>query len=78
MMRSFCSYVQTGISAELVRKGGGQKGIDRQLKQGKLLARDRIKQLIDTPDDFVELSSIAGVGMPYGDIPAAGIISGMN
>lgn len=61
-----------------MRQGGGSKGVERHLKQGKLLVKDRLSKLLDNVDDFLELSSIAGLGMPYGDVPAAGVITGMH
>lgn len=59
-----------------MRQGGGTKGVERHLKQGKLLVRDRLSKLLDNIDDFLELSSVAGHGMPYGNIPSAGVITG--
>lgn len=59
-----------------MEQGGGKKGVERHLKQGKLLARDRISRLLDTTEDFLELSSVAGMGMKYGDVPSAGVIAG--
>jgi len=59
-----------------VKEGGGQKGVERQLKQGKLLVRDRLSKLLDDHNEFLELSAIAGWMMPYGSIPAASIITG--
>lgn len=61
---------------EMVKQGGGEKGVARHLKQGKMLVRDRISRLIDNMDDFMELSPAAGIGMPYGDVPAAGVVIG--
>lgn len=51
--------------------------MERHLKQGKLLVRDRIERLLDSMDDFLELSPVAGMGMKYGDIPAAGVVAGL-
>ena len=59
-----------------MRQGGGEKGVARHLKQGKLLVRDRISKLVDNMDDFMELSAAAGIGMPYGDVPSASVITG--
>lgn len=60
---------------EVVRQSD-PKGVQRHLKQGKLLVRDRMSKLLDNVDDFLELSAVAGVGMPYGDIPSAGVVTG--
>lgn len=61
---------------EKVRKGGGENSIARHTKRNrKLLVRDRLRLLLDD-EDFLELSPIAGMGLPYGDIPAAGCLTG--
>lgn len=57
-------------------KGGGEKAIARHTQRnGKLLVRDRLRLLLDD-EDFLELSLLAGLGLPYGDIPAAGCLTG--
>ena len=57
--------------------GGGEKAIIRHTqKQKKLLVTDRLKLLLDENSDFLELSMTAGLGMEYGDVPRAGIITG--
>lgn len=43
-------------------------------KNKKLLARDRIKLLVDPDYPVLELSPLAGLGMEYGDVPSAGIV----
>jgi 3-methylcrotonyl-CoA carboxylase beta subunit len=63
---------------ELAKSGGGENAIQRHtVKQKKLLASERIRLLLDDVDDFLELALSAGLGMPYGDVPRAGIITGM-
>ncbi|XP_017294898.1 methylcrotonoyl-coenzyme A carboxylase 2 [Kryptolebias marmoratus] len=63
---------------EKVRKGGGEIGIVRHTqKNKKLLVRDRLRLLLDD-EDFLELSSFAGLGLPYGDIPAASCLTGIG
>ena len=42
------------------------------------MASDRLKLLFDDPDDVLELSTLAGLGLPYGNIARAGIITGVN
>ena len=65
---------------EKIHLGGGQKKIDKQHKQGKLLARERIAYLIDDGTDFLEIGAIAGYGMyeEHGGSPAAGVIVGLG
>ena len=65
---------------EAARAGGGQKNIEEQHRQGKLIARERIEKLMD-PGTFVEVNMLAqhqctDFGMeknrPWGD----GVITG--
>ncbi|XP_033476581.2 methylcrotonoyl-CoA carboxylase beta chain, mitochondrial-like [Epinephelus lanceolatus] len=64
--------------SEKVRKGGGEKSIARHTQRNKkLLVRDRLRFLLDD-EDFLELSPLAGLGLPYGDIPSAGCLTGIG
>lgn len=61
---------------ELVRKGGGDKAVWRHTQRNKkLFVWERLKLLLDH-ESFLELSSLAGLDMPYGDVPAAGCLTG--
>ncbi|XP_051868794.1 methylcrotonoyl-coenzyme A carboxylase 2 isoform X2 [Pristis pectinata] len=61
-----------------VQKGGDEKAILRHTQRNKkLLVRERLRLLLDT-EEILELSPFAGMGMPYGDIPAAGCITGIG
>lgn len=78
----FFSYLLPGVSdrymecAEKVRKGGGDNAIARHTQRNKkLLVRDRLGLLLDGKE-FLELSPFAGLGLPYGDIPSAGCVTG--
>ncbi|KAM4547755.1 methylcrotonoyl-CoA carboxylase beta chain, mitochondrial [Odontesthes bonariensis] len=63
---------------EKVREGGGENAIARHTQRNrKLLVRDRLRLLLDD-DDFLELSPFAGLGLPYGDIPSAGCLTGIG
>ena len=60
---------------------GGQKAIDRLVKQGKRPVRDLINDLIDPGTEFYELSRIAGFGMGYpgvDDVPCGGVVTGIG
>lgn len=61
-----------------VEQGGGAEARKRHTERGKLLARDRIKELLDPSSAFLELSKLAAYGMYEGDAPAAGIITGIG
>ena len=57
--------------------GGGPRSIERHVKfHRKLLARDRLKLVLDEDTSFLELSQIAGMGMEYGNVPQAGMLAG--
>ncbi|KAK3091795.1 hypothetical protein FSP39_022676 [Pinctada imbricata] len=64
---------------KIAKGGGGEKAILRHtVKQKKLLVQDRLRLLLDDDSDFFELSLTAGLGMEYGDVPRAGMITGVN
>ncbi|XP_012938023.1 methylcrotonoyl-CoA carboxylase beta chain, mitochondrial [Aplysia californica] len=59
--------------------GGGEKSMERHVKKhGKMMVTDRVRALIDDMDDFLELSLIGGVGMPYGHVPRANYLNGIG
>ena len=60
------------------RRGGGQKARKRHEERGKLLVRDRIDRLLDPNTAFLELSPLAAFGMYDGEVPAAGIVTGIG
>ncbi|MBA3603138.1 MAG: acyl-CoA carboxylase subunit beta [Parachlamydiaceae bacterium] len=60
-----------------LRAGGGEAGLVRQQKLGRLTARERLEILLDSPKEAFELSIWAGYEMykEWGALPAAGIIT---
>ncbi len=62
-----------------ITAGGGDQAIERHVGRGKLVARDRINQLLDPGSPFLELSQLAGFRL-YGkeEVPAGGIITGIG
>jgi 3-methylcrotonyl-CoA carboxylase beta subunit len=63
---------------DTIRKGGGDAAIAKHLARGKLLPRDRILTLIDPGSPFLELSQFAAYGLYKGEVPSAGIITGVG
>jgi acetyl-CoA carboxylase carboxyltransferase component len=61
-----------------VREGGGTKYLERHREQGKLPVRERIEKLLDSGSPFLELSSLAALGMYDDDAPAAGLVTGIG
>ncbi|MBW2275522.1 MAG: methylcrotonoyl-CoA carboxylase [Deltaproteobacteria bacterium] len=63
---------------EALSLGGDARSRERHLARGKLLARDRIRTLLDPGAPFLELSQLAAHGVYEEEIPAAGIITGIG
>jgi len=59
-------------------QGGGQVARDRHVGRGKLLPRDRVAALIDPGSPFLEFSQLAAFGLYGGEVPAAGIVTGIG
>jgi 3-methylcrotonyl-CoA carboxylase beta subunit len=74
----------SGLLAELrsrtqeVRRGGTEKARERHRGRNKLLVRDRIELLLDPDTAFLELSPLAAYGMYGGEVPAAGMVTGIG
>src|SRR3954451_12806090 len=58
--------------------GGDEASRKRHLSRGKLLARERIRLLLDPGSPFLELSAFAAYQMYDGAVPAAGIVTGIG
>src|SRR5258708_4969923 len=61
-----------------VKAGGGAASVARHRRRGKLLARERIEQLLDPATPFLELSPLAANGMYDDEAPSAGIVTGIG
>ncbi|WP_193371550.1 carboxyl transferase domain-containing protein [Pelagibius marinus] len=61
-----------------VKEGGGPAARDRHLGRGKLLPRERIRRLLDSGSPFLELSQLAADGLYGGEVPSAGLITGIG
>ena len=59
-----------------IKLGGGKSRLEKIKSQGKLSARERVKNLVDDPDTIYEIGILAGEGMykEYGGCPSAGVI----
>ncbi len=62
-----------------LRQGGGKEGHERQRRLGRMIARERILNLVDDIDDFFEVGLWEGFKMypEWGEVPAAGVIAGI-
>ncbi len=62
----------------LVRSGGESPAKELHRERGKLLVRDRIQRLLDRDTPFLELSPLAACGMYDGEVPSAGLVTGIG
>jgi 3-methylcrotonyl-CoA carboxylase beta subunit len=65
-------------SVQAAAGGGGEKARQKHTERGKLLARERIRALLDPGSPFLELSALAAHGMYDGQAPGAGIVTGIG
>jgi 3-methylcrotonyl-CoA carboxylase beta subunit len=63
---------------DLISQGGGQAAREKHLARGKLLPRERVRELLDVGSPFLELSQLAAWNMYDNAVPAAGIITGIG
>src|SRR5438270_8457477 len=75
-MRGLVEDLREKVAA--IREGGGEAARRRHLARGKLLPRDRVRALLDPGSPFLELSQLAAFGMYDGEVPAAGIVTGIG
>ncbi|MDF1832160.1 MAG: carboxyl transferase domain-containing protein [Porticoccaceae bacterium] len=68
-LRARHSEAATGIREKL---------IERHRQRGKMLARERIDQLLDSHTAFLELSPLAAYGQYKNEVPSAGIVTGIG
>src|SRR5436853_1909114 len=64
--------------SQAIARGGDEPSRRRHLGRGKLLARERIRVLLDPGSPFLELSAFAAYEMYDGAVPAAGIVTGIG
>jgi len=59
-----------------IRKGGGDKRIEKLHADGKMTARERIEYLLDNPEEAIEIGAFAGYNMyeEYGGCPSGGVV----
>ena len=60
-----------------IREGGGADKVERQHKQGKLTARERIELLRDSEQPFLEIGLLVAHDKYDGQAPAAGVVTGL-
>ena len=75
-MRALTADLRTQVEA--AERGGGDTARQRHLARGKLLPRERVAGLIDPGSPFLEFSQLAAHGLYGGDVPSAGIVTGIG
>jgi 3-methylcrotonyl-CoA carboxylase beta subunit len=63
---------------EKLRQGGGPKKIEKQHRDGKLTARERIGRLFDRGSMFLEIGLLIAYDRYDGQAPAAGVVTGVG
>jgi 3-methylcrotonyl-CoA carboxylase beta subunit len=61
-----------------LRAGGGPAKIEKQHREGKLTARERVAKLIDPGTAFLEIGLLIAFDKYNGQAPAAGVITGVG
>jgi 3-methylcrotonyl-CoA carboxylase beta subunit len=75
-MRALVADLRERVAA--IGEGGGEEARRRHLARGKLLPRQRVSVLLDAGSPFLELSPLAAFGMYDGEVPAAGLVTGIG
>jgi 3-methylcrotonyl-CoA carboxylase beta subunit len=61
-----------------LRQGGGPKKIEKQHRDGKLTARERISHLLDRGSMFLEIGLLVAHDQYDGQAPSAGVVTGLG
>lgn len=63
---------------DTLRAGGGAAKVEKQHREGKLTARERIARLIDPGSMFLEIGLLIAYDKYDGQAPAAGVVTGLG
>jgi acetyl-CoA carboxylase carboxyltransferase component len=74
-MRELVDELQT--LEEKLRTGGGPKKVEKQHRDGKLTARERIVALVDPASMFLEIGLLIAYDLYDGQAPGAGVVTGL-
>jgi 3-methylcrotonyl-CoA carboxylase beta subunit len=75
-MRGLVAGLRTTLAK--IEQGGGEAAKRRHVERGKLPVRERVRLLLDPGSPFLEFSTLAAHGMYDGEVPAAGIVTGIG
>ncbi|NNM62987.1 MAG: methylcrotonoyl-CoA carboxylase [Steroidobacteraceae bacterium] len=62
----------------LIAAGGSPEAVAKHCARGRLSARERVDLLLDPGSPFLEFSAFAAYGLYGGEVPAAGIVTGIG
>ena len=71
--RARCAQLEARL-----REGGGADEIEKQHKQGKLTARERVARLCDPGARFLEIGLLVAYDQYDGQAPGAGVVTGVG
>lgn len=74
--RALAEELRTRVAAAGL--GGNERARARHVARGKLLPRERVERLLDPGSPFLEIGQLAANGMYDGEVPGAGIITGLG
>jgi 3-methylcrotonyl-CoA carboxylase beta subunit len=74
--RALAEKLRADVAA--TAKGGPENHRQRHIERGKLLPRDRVERLLDPGSPFLEIGQLAACDMYEGEVPGAGIITGIG
>jgi len=63
---------------EKISAGGDEAARQKHVARGKLLARERVRVLLDPGSPFLEVGQLAAWGMYGGEVPSASIVTGIG
>src|SRR6202049_4711567 len=63
---------------EKLRKGGGPSKSEKQHRDGKMTARERIRHLLDPGSMFLEVGLLIAYDKYEGNAPGAGVVTGLG
>ena len=69
---------ETSATAVEIMRGGPAHARARHLERGKLLPRERVGRLLDPGSPFLEIGLFAAHGMYGGEVPSAGLVTGIG
>ncbi len=75
-MRSLVEDLKQKAAA--VSAGGDEAARKKHTARGKMLARERVRSLLDPGSPFLEVGQLAAWGMYGGDVPSASIVTGIG